>query len=102
RRGDSRARGGGQGRRPDPDRRIGIDRSIRPVLPGGRATGRAGGPPRGAYSKATAADLILPRLLTGERVSRGLVAGLGHGGVLGRSMRFRFPGYARELDAPDG
>jgi hypothetical protein len=59
-------------------------------------------PTCGAYSKATAADLILPRLLTGERVSRGLVAGLGHGGVLGRSMRFRFPAYARELDAPDG
>jgi molybdenum cofactor cytidylyltransferase len=59
-------------------------------------------PTCGAYSKATAADLILPRLLTGERVSRGLVAGLGHGGVLTRSMRFRFPAYARQLDAPDG
>jgi hypothetical protein len=59
-------------------------------------------PTCGAYSKATAADLILPRLLTGERVSRGLVAGIGHGGVLTRSMRFRFPAYARELDAPDG
>jgi hypothetical protein len=59
-------------------------------------------PTCGAYSRATAADLILPRLLTGERVSRGLVAGLGHGGVLTRSMRFRFPAYARDLDAPDG
>ena len=59
-------------------------------------------PTCGAYSKATAADLLLPRLLSGERVSRGLVAGLGHGGVLGRSMRFRFPAYARDLDAPDG
>lgn len=59
-------------------------------------------PTCGAYSKATAADLVLPRLLTGERVSRGLVAGLGHGGVLTRSMRFRFPAYARDLDAPDG
>jgi hypothetical protein len=59
-------------------------------------------PTCGAYSRATAADLILPRLLTGERVSRGLVAGLGHGGVLARSMRFRFPAYARDLDAPDG
>jgi Probable molybdopterin binding domain len=59
-------------------------------------------PTCGAYSKATAADLILPRLLTGERVSRGLVAGIGHGGVLNRSMRFRFPAYARELEAPDG
>jgi hypothetical protein len=59
-------------------------------------------PTCGAYSRATAADLILPRLLTGERVSRGLVAGIGHGGVLTRAMRFRFPAYARELDAPDG
>ena len=59
-------------------------------------------PTCGAYSKATAADLVLPRLLTGERVSRALVAGLGHGGILSRSMRFRFPDYARELDAPDG
>ena len=59
-------------------------------------------PTCGAYSKATAADLILPRLLTGERVSRALVAGFGHGGVLSRSMRFRFPAYARDLDAPDG
>ncbi|MGH2512894.1 MAG: molybdopterin-binding protein, partial [Candidatus Limnocylindrales bacterium] len=59
-------------------------------------------PTCGAYSKATAADLVLPRLLTGERVSRGLVAGLGHGGVLSRSMRFRFAAYARQLEAPDG
>jgi molybdopterin biosynthesis enzyme len=59
-------------------------------------------PTCGAYSKATAADLLLPRLLTGERVSRGLVAGVGHGGILTRSMRFRFPAYARDLDAPDG
>ena len=59
-------------------------------------------PTCGAYSKATAADLILPRLLTGERVSRGLVAGLGQGGVLGHAMRFRFPAYARDLEPPDG
>jgi hypothetical protein len=59
-------------------------------------------PTCGAYSKATAADLVLPRLLTGERVSRSLVAGLGHGGILSRSMRFRFPDYARDLDEPDG
>ncbi len=42
-------------------------------------------PTCGAYSRVTAADLLLPRLLTGERASRGLVAGLGHGGVLARS-----------------
>ncbi len=59
-------------------------------------------PTCGAYSKATAADLVLPRLLTGERPDRRLVAGLGHGGLLTRDQRFRFPPYARELDAPDG
>jgi hypothetical protein len=59
-------------------------------------------PTCGAYSKATAADLVLPRLLTGERPGRDLVAGLGHGGLLTRDQRFRFPRYARELDAPDG
>jgi hypothetical protein len=59
-------------------------------------------PTCGAYSKATAADLILPRLLTGEPPTRRLVAGLGHGGLLTRDQRFRFPAYARDLDAPDG
>ncbi len=59
-------------------------------------------PTCGAYSKATAADLLLPRLLTGEPPTRTTVSHLGHGGVLTREMRFRFPAYARELDAPDG
>ena len=59
-------------------------------------------PTCGAYSKATAADLLLPRLLSGEAASERTVAKLGHGGILTRSQRFRFPAYARELDAPDG
>jgi hypothetical protein len=59
-------------------------------------------PTCGAYSKATAADLLLPRLLTGEPPSLRTVSHLGHGGVLTREMRFRFPPYARELEAPDG
>jgi hypothetical protein len=59
-------------------------------------------PTCGAYSKATAADLVLPRLLTGERPGPRLVSGLGHGGLLTRDQRFRFPPYARTLDAPDG
>ena len=59
-------------------------------------------PTCGAYSKATAVDLLLPRLLTGEGASEKTVAKLGHGGILTRSQRFRFPPYARELDAPDG
>ena len=59
-------------------------------------------PSCGAYSKATAADLLLPNLLAGATVSRRTVARLGHGGILTRDQRFRFPAYARELDAPDG
>jgi len=59
-------------------------------------------PTCGAYSKATAADLLLPRLLSGEGASERTVATLGYGGILTRSQRFRFPAYARELDAPDG
>ncbi len=59
-------------------------------------------PTCGAYSKATAVDLLLPRLLSGEPASEKTVAKLGHGGILTRSQRFRFPLYARDLDAPDG
>ncbi len=59
-------------------------------------------PTCGAYSKATAADLLLPRLLSGEPATAATVAKLGHGGILTRDQRFRFPRYARELDAPDG
>ncbi|HET9435727.1 MAG TPA: molybdopterin-binding protein, partial [Candidatus Limnocylindrales bacterium] len=59
-------------------------------------------PSCGAYSKATAADLLLPRLLAGEPASVRTVARLGHGGILTRDQRFRFPAYARELDAPEG
>jgi hypothetical protein len=66
------------------------------------ATAILGLPTCGAYSKATAADLLLPRLLAGEPASERTVAKLGHGGILTRSQRFRFPAYARELDAPDG
>jgi molybdopterin biosynthesis enzyme len=59
-------------------------------------------PSCGAFSKATAADLLLPRLVAGEPASAATVARLGHGGVLTRNQRFRFPAYARDLDAPDG
>lgn len=59
-------------------------------------------PSCGAFSKATAADLLLPRLVAGEPPTASTVARLGHGGILARSQRFRFPAYARELDAPDG
>ena len=59
-------------------------------------------PTCGAYSKATAVDLLLPRLLSGDPPTEKTVARLGHGGLLTRDQRFRFPPYARELDAPDG
>jgi molybdenum cofactor cytidylyltransferase len=59
-------------------------------------------PSCGAFSKATAADLLLPRLVAGQPATAGTVAKLGHGGILTRSQRFRFPAYARDLDAPDG
>jgi hypothetical protein len=48
------------------------------------------------YSRATVADLILPLLLTGERVTSDDIADLGHGGLLERDMAFRFPDYDAE------
>ncbi len=59
-------------------------------------------PSCGMFALATAADLVLPRLLTGERLEAGDLADMGHGGILTREMRFRFPDYARELEAPEG
>jgi hypothetical protein len=58
-------------------------------------------PQCGMFALATAADLILPRLFTGERLTAESLAELAHGGVLGREMRFRFPRYARALDLPE-
>jgi molybdopterin biosynthesis enzyme len=57
-------------------------------------------PSCGMFSLATAADLVLPRLLTGEAVSAASLAELAHGGVLSKDMRFRMPAYARSLAAP--
>lgn len=57
-------------------------------------------PSCGMFSLATAADLVLPRLLTGEHLDGRALAELAHGGVLSRDMRFRMPGYARALEAP--
>lgn len=59
-------------------------------------------PSCGAYSMATAADLLLARLVAGQPPTATTVAKLAHGGILARSQRFRFPPYARDLDAPDG
>ena len=59
-------------------------------------------PTCGAYSKATAVDLLLPWLLSGDPPTRATIARLGHGGLLTRDMRFRMPAYAHALDAPEG
>jgi hypothetical protein len=59
-------------------------------------------PQCGMFTMATAADLILPRLLTGERLTARALAELAHGGVLTAAMRFRFPAYAQNLEAPEG
>lgn len=54
------------------------------------------------YSRSTVADLVLPRIMAGERVSSGDIAGLGHGGMLDRDMQFRFPPYdADAVHEPD-
>jgi molybdopterin biosynthesis enzyme len=65
-------------------------------------TAVVGLPSCGAYSMATAADLLLPRLAAGQPASAATVARLAHGGILTRSQRFRFPAYALDLEAPDG
>jgi molybdopterin biosynthesis enzyme len=59
-------------------------------------------PSCGAYSMATAADLLLARLVAGQPATAATVARLAHGGILARTQRFRFPAYARDLDAPEG
>jgi hypothetical protein len=45
------------------------------------------------FSKATIADVVLPRIMTREHVEADTLAGLGFGGLLDRGMTFRFPQY---------
>lgn len=52
-----------------------------------------GMPACGMFSEATTFDLILPRILTGERIGNPEVAALGHGGLLSRESAYRFPPY---------
>jgi hypothetical protein len=48
------------------------------------------------YSGSTSADLILPWVMAGERVTSRDLAALGHGGLLeGGEMNFRFPPYEK-------
>jgi hypothetical protein len=45
------------------------------------------------FSHRTILDLVLPRLFAGEPIGKDDLARLGHGGMLGREMAFRFPNY---------
>lgn len=54
-----------------------------------------GMPACGMFSQATTFDLILPRILTGERVDNAVMATLGHGGLLSRDSAYRFPPYRK-------
>lgn len=50
-------------------------------------------PSCGLFSQASVFDLVLPKLLTGERLTNESLAEFGHGGLLTRDMQFRFPPY---------
>ena len=52
-----------------------------------------GMPTCGLFSQATVFDLVLPRILAGERVDAGVLAELGHGGLLTRDVAYRFAPY---------
>lgn len=53
------------------------------------------------YSRATSADLILPWIMAGERVTLDDVAALGFGGLLeGKEMSYRFPPYDVVTESP--
>lgn len=50
------------------------------------------------FSKTTIADVILPWIMTGERVRPETLAALGIGGLLDRGMAHRFPSYGAEAE----
>lgn len=52
-----------------------------------------GMPSCGLFSQASVFDLVLPRILAGDRLGRAELAAMGHGGFLTRDMAFRFPPY---------
>lgn len=53
------------------------------------------------YSRATVADLILPLVMTGQRVTSDDIVELGYGGLLEREMAFRFPDYDADVSDED-
>ncbi|HEU5323882.1 MAG TPA: hypothetical protein VFX28_23985 [Methylomirabilota bacterium] len=62
-----------------------------------KATPVLGMPTCGMFSQATTFDLVLPRLLAGDRVGNREIASLGHGGLLSREMAYRFPPYRADV-----
>lgn len=52
-----------------------------------------GMPTCGLFAQATVFDLVIARLLTGERLGTHELARLGHGGFLTRELAFRLPAY---------
>ncbi len=52
-----------------------------------------GAPGCALFAKPTGFDLLLPRLLTGERLTRAQLAELGAGGLITGEMGFRYPPY---------
>jgi hypothetical protein len=58
-----------------------------------RDTAIVGMPTCGLFSQATVFDLVLPRILAGERIDAHALAALGHGGLLTRDVAYRFPPY---------
>lgn len=55
----------------------------------------------GMFSRTTVLDLLLPRFLSGQQVRATDLARLGHGGMLGKEMAFRFPMYTdSETETP--
>lgn len=50
-------------------------------------------PSCGLFSQASVFDLLMPRLLSGERLTNESLAEFGHGGLLTRDMQFRFAPY---------
>ncbi len=54
------------------------------------------------YSRATVADLVLPLVMAGEQVTADDIADLGYGGLLDRTMNWRFPDYQSDsVEEPD-
>lgn len=45
------------------------------------------------FSRSTVADLLMPYIFAGERITNETFASLGHGGLLDRGMDWRFPPY---------